>query len=140
MPDILAFIQNHWALSLVFLLILLALIAIEFVRMKSGTRKLSPQQVIHLINRQNAIIVDIRSKELYQAGHIAGAMSIPFSEFKQKQKKLATFKTQPIIIVCSNGLESHRAVTLLTSQGLSPMILVGGVRGWQETDLPLVKD
>lgn len=139
MQDLLLFIQHHSLLSALLAVIVLFLIILEFMKLKSGTLQLTPAQVTQLINHDNAAVIDIRSQDAYKAGHIIGAISIPLQELQQNNKKIAKFKSQPIVLVCANGHESQRAATTLAQQGLQAQILAGGIRAWSSADMPLVK-
>ena len=139
MQDILSFIQNHWMLSIVLVIIFVALLVIEWIRNKQGARRISPQEATQLINHQDAVLVDLRPIDAFKTGHVLGAISIPFAELENKSKKLEKYKSKPIILVCAAGLQSARATTLLTNKGLSALILAGGIRGWRDAEMPLVK-
>lgn len=139
MQDITAFIQNHWLLSTSVLIILLLLVLVEFIKQKQGATQLSPSKVIHLINRENATVIDIRDAEAYAAGHIVESISIPASELKNKLKKLDKLKSTPIVLVCTAGIEAPKAAIALQKEGFDVHILAGGIRAWKAADLPLVK-
>ncbi len=140
MQDILSFIQNHWMLGIALVIIFVLLLAIEWIRNKQGARRISPVEATQLINRQEAVLVDLRPADAFKTGHIVGAISIPFAELENKSKKLEKYKSKPIILVCAAGLESARATSILMKIGLSAFILAGGIRGWRDADMPLVKD
>lgn len=142
MQDFLSFIQAHWLQSTAVVLVFVLLILVEYIRGKRGTKRVSPAEVTRLINRQNGVVVDIRTKEAYLNGHIVGALSLSLSELENnKFKKLEKFKSEPIVLVCATGLESPKAATILAKNGLTnTFILAGGIRSWRDADLPLVKD
>ena len=140
MQDITSFIQHHWILNAGLFVVLFLLIMLEFIKLKRSATRLSPTQVIQFINHQNAVIVDIRSPEIFASGHIVGALSIPFSDFENKLKKIEKLKVQPIILVCATGAESLRAATTLEKRGFNVHILNGGIRNWRAADMPLVKE
>lgn len=140
MQDTFLFLQNHWMLSTAFVIILFFLILIEYIRYQRGGKRISPAQAVQLMNHQEAVMLDIRSSQAFATGHIVGSICIPMSELNDKRKKLDKYKAKPLILVCANGLESPRAATLLAKYGISPLILAGGIRGWRDADMPLVKD
>ncbi len=139
MQDILLFLHNHFLLTSAFLAVVIVLVILEFIKNKQNTSRLSPAQAVQLINHQNAVVVDIRSPELFADGHIVDAVSLPLTELEQKVKKLDKFKSQPLLIVCAAGQESLRAAAQLTKQGFQPVILAGGLRAWREASMPVVK-
>jgi rhodanese-related sulfurtransferase len=140
MQDIALFIQHHWVLNCILMGVLLALVLVEFINQKRATAQVTPQQTTQLINRSDAVIVDVRAPVQYSAGHIIGAISAPVSDLKDKLKKLEKYKAKTLIIACATGLESARASTVLITAGFDVRILSGGIRSWTEADMPLVKD
>jgi rhodanese-related sulfurtransferase len=140
MQDILLFIQQHWLLNAGLAAILFILIFLEFLNQKRNAAKVTPAQVTHLINRSNANIIDIRNSDLFKEGHIIGALSIPVAELPEKIKKLEKLKSQPLVITCMTGVESARAAGLLMQKGFNVHVLAGGIRAWNEADMPLVKE
>jgi len=139
MQDILLFIQHHALLSATFVIVLIALIFLELIRAKRGTLQITPQQAILLINHENAVVVDVRSLDTFFAGHILGAVSLPLAELETRLNKLEKFKSNPIVITCATGLESPAAAASLLKHGFKVRVLSGGIRGWKEADMPLVK-
>ncbi len=140
MQDILLFAQHHSTLSAALIAVLVLLTILEFIKSKNSAHRLTPARATQMINHQNALILDIRNKDVFTTGHIVDAVSIPLSELESKYKRLDKSKTQPIIIVCATGLESPRAATLLAKHGFTTHILAGGLRSWKESDMPLVKE
>ncbi len=139
MQDIALFMQHHGTLTMAFAIVLLLLIIIEFIRLKRGTNQVSPAELTTLINRQNAVVVDLRAPEAYTGGHIVEAVSLPSKDVEEKYKKLEKFKSTPIVLVCATGLESQKAASILIKHGFNVFILAGGIRAWQTAEMPLVK-
>ncbi len=140
MQNILIFIQNHWMLFLAFLFVFLLVVIVEFIRAKRGALQITAHEAIRLMNHQNAVVVDVRSNDAFASGHIVNAVSIPLNDLENKLKKLDKYKSQPIILVCANGLESRTASNLLEKHQIKTHILANGLRGWREADMPLVKE
>lgn len=140
MQNILVFIENHWMLSLAFIAVFLLIVIVEFIRARQGALQISPHEAIRLMNHQNAVVIDLRSKDTFATGHIVNATSIPFGELESKIKKLEKYKTQPIILVCANGLESRAAASLLQKHHITTHVLAGGLKGWRDADMPLTKE
>ncbi len=139
MQDILLFAQHHALLSAALVIVLVLLTFLELIKSKQGAEQLSPALATQMINRQNAIVLDIRNTDAFSTGHIVDAVSIPLAELESKYRKLDQSKAQPIIIVCATGLESPRAASLLAKYGFNTHILAGGIRRWKEAEMPLVK-
>jgi rhodanese-related sulfurtransferase len=140
MKDIYVFLQNHSTLSMALIVVLILLFVVELIRLKLSAHRVSPLEATHLMNHQNAIVVDIRSQDAFRSGHIVGAISLPLTDLEKQSKKLEKYLKQPIIIVCATSLESSRAANFLLKNGYNANILAGGVRAWKEAEMPLVKE
>lgn len=140
MHDILLFAQKHWALSLAFIIVFVLLMVVEFIRSKNSARTVTASRATLMINHDNAIVVDIRSADLFKSGHIVDAISLPLSDIETKYTKLDVYKTRPIILCTATGAELGQAVTILNKHQFNDVsILQGGMRGWKEAGMPLVK-
>lgn len=139
MQEIILFMQQHGTLSLALIVVLTLLILIEFVKQKNSGTRISSAQMTHLINHQNAMVVDVRNTDGYNSGHIINSVSLPLAEMEDKIKKIEKFKSQPIVLVCATGTESQRAAAVLQKKGFTVYTLAGGLRTWKMDQLPLVK-
>lgn len=139
MEDLLSLLQQNWTLTLALGFLVVALIAVECWASLAGPKKLTPMEATQLINRENAIVVDIRSLEAYQRGHILSTKHIPVTELSERAPKLLkNKKTNPIIVVCDSGKQSNGGVTELTKLGFEKVFcLQGGLQSWQEENFPL---
>lgn len=140
MQELMMFLSNHQTPTLVLAIVLILLMAVEFLRLKRQHYRVNVQKAVYLINRENAIVIDIRPKDLYQKGHIIDAESCPAQEIQTNSKKIEKFKSKPIILVCGAGIESQKIAALLLKQGYNAHSLAGGLRAWIGADLPLVKE
>lgn len=140
MQELSTFISNHPALSLAFAIIFVLVVVIEFIRAKRNTFNLSPADVTQKINRDNAIVIDIRPKDAYRKGHIINAESMTSAEIATNSKKIEKLKAKTVIIVCPSGIESQKIAARLLKQGYNAYSLSGGIRAWIEAQMPLVKE
>ncbi|MBV8802514.1 MAG: rhodanese-like domain-containing protein [Gammaproteobacteria bacterium] len=140
MKELILFLQNHQMLSIALIIILILLFIVEWFRTKLNARRISPRETTHMMNHEDAIIVDIRNADAFHNGHIIGAISLPFPDLEKQYKKLEKNIKKPIIIVCATGLESPRAAQFLSKHGYHTLIQAGGIRAWIEADMPLVKN
>ena len=135
-----AFAGRHPLLSLALGGITLALIVNEIAGRLSGVRRLGPAQLTALINRDNALVLDLRPAADFEKGHIAGAKNVQMSQFDPENKQLAPAKALPVVLVCKVGQTADGAAKRLRKAGFSNVsVLEGGVQAWQGADLPLVK-
>lgn len=65
--------------------------------------------------KNGAIIIDVRSKQEYENGHLKGAKNIPLDQLRANIPKLD--KKKPIITCCASGMRSESAKTILKSSG-----------------------
>lgn len=134
------FIGNHPLLSLAFVGIGVALIMNEFARFTRGYKALSPAQLTQLINRENALVVDVSPIGDFEKGHIVGSKHVAMSQFDPESKLLAKVKELPVAVVDRNGMTSGQAAKKLVKAGFKNVYwLDGGIASWQGADLPLAK-
>ena len=105
-----------------------------------NTSGLDPMQTTQLINRRNALIIDIRTPEDFAAGHLPQAKHIALDTLANKVPQLGRSKTTPVVVVCQTGLRSQRACATIRTAGYAEVFnLEGGILAWQKSGLPLVK-
>jgi rhodanese-related sulfurtransferase len=116
------------------------LIGGEIARLFRGYKELTPAGLTLLINRENALVVDLSSSQDYERGHVAGAKHVPLSQFDPENKDLAKAKELPVAVYCGNGNTSGQAAARLVKAGFKHVYWLGGGLGaWRQADLPLNK-
>ncbi|MFC4818903.1 rhodanese-like domain-containing protein [Dokdonella ginsengisoli] len=134
------FLGNHPFLSLGFLGVLIALVANEAQRLMRSYKALTPAGLTQLINRDNALLVDVSSLADFEKGHIPGARHVAMSQFDPESKELAKVRDLPVAVVCKNGQTSAQAAQRLKKAGFSKVFwLEGGIGAWIEAQMPLAK-
>lgn len=140
LAELQAFFGNHALVCLIFLGVTIALIGNELSRFVRGYRAVSPAQLTALINRENALVVDLSAPADYEKGHVIGSRSVAISQFDPEHKQLAKARELPIALVCRNGMTSAAAAKRLSKAGFTQVYwLDGGIAAWQQADLPLAK-
>ncbi len=140
MENIWPFFGHHWLLTALFFILLIAIIVVEVLTKSNSSETVTPQQAIQLINQSDAVIIDLRSRDAFVRGHIINAIHIPFKDLQKDIEKLQSHKHKPIILVCSQGAESLKATKLINhSEFENVTVLQGGLKAWQENNLPLEK-
>ena len=133
------FIGNHPVLSLGMVAITVALIYNELSRFTQGFKSVTPAQLTHLINRQNALLVDVSPINDYEKGHIPGAKHVALSQLDAENPALSKVRALPVAICCRSGVSSVQAAKRLVKDGFEHVYnLEGGVSAWQRAELPLV--
>ena len=83
------FVGNHLALSALFVIILLALVAMEFGRLLRKYKELTPGGLTLLINRESPLLVDLSARADFEKMHVPGARHVLPSQFDPEHKDLA---------------------------------------------------
>ncbi|MCK7592517.1 rhodanese-like domain-containing protein [Pseudomarimonas salicorniae] len=134
------FIGNHPILSLAFVGIGIALVANEMSRFTRGYKGISPAELTRLINREDALVIDVSAHNDFEKGHIVGSRHLAMSQFDPGHKLLAKSKELPVVIVCRTGVAGGNAAKQLVKAGFTRVhLLEGGVAAWQQADLPLAR-
>ena len=137
LEQIFEFIGNHYVLVSVFTFLLVAFIINEG---KQGGAAIKPGNLVQLVNREGAVIVDLREKKDFGAGHIAGAVNIPFGAIDSRKGELEAFKEKPVVLVCKMGQSAGAAGRKLRTDGFVDVRrLSGGMTEWNASNLPVVK-
>jgi rhodanese-related sulfurtransferase len=135
LPD---FIQSNLMLVAIFVVLLVLLISSEFSRLTRKYKAITPGQLVQLINRQNALVIDVSPQADYQTGHIVGSRHVSMSQFDPESKDLAKVKELPITVVCKTGQTAAQACARLSKAGFTQVFwLEGGMQSWISADLPL---
>ena len=139
--EILPFVKNHHLLSLGWIGLFIAIIVLTVKSKLSKVKVIDNAQAIHMINKENAIIIDIRPADNFKKGHITDAHNILPIDIKNSSSKLIEkFKENSIILIDENGLSSASIGETLIKQGfLNVSVLKDGIAGWNGENLPLVK-
>lgn len=140
MQELSKFLTSHPLLSGGILVIFILLTIVEIIRAKRKAVELTPQAATQKINRENAVIIDIRPSDAFKSGHIIDATLLAPDAIRNNPKLLNKFKTKPLIFVCANGVESQKTAAFWLKSGYNAYSLKGGMRAWGETQLPVVKD
>ncbi|WP_026339367.1 rhodanese-like domain-containing protein [Psychromonas ossibalaenae] len=107
----------------------------------SGVKSVTTQEATLMINKQDALIIDVRSQEDYKKGHIVDAKNITLSQIEQGNfTGIENHKQTPIIVVCESGTRSASACAKLVKAGFVQVNnLVSGMSGWSSANLPTTK-
>ena len=133
------FIQQNIYLVLVAILSGSMLLFSSMRRPGSGNG-LTPTQATLLINREDALIIDVREPNEYVNGHLPESRNIPLSQLENRVGEIEKFKDRPLILVCRSGSRSSSACSRLTKMGFTQVNnLDGGVGDWEQAGLPLKK-
>jgi rhodanese-related sulfurtransferase len=137
---LIAFAGDNQMLVMIFVGLTLAIVYTEFSRLTSGFKAVDPAGLTALINRQDALLVDVSAAADFEKGHIAGAKNVQMSQFDADNKVLAKVRELPVALVCRTGTVSSDAARKLAKAGFKQVHwLDGGIAAWVAAQLPLVK-
>jgi len=110
------------------------------VRRTAGGPWVNTTRAIELINRADALVLDVRDSGEYGAGHILGAKHLPLARIDEGAGDLAKKKERPLIVYCDGGERSTKAAAALKRQGFTQVAgLSGGLDAWRQAGLPVEK-
>lgn len=116
----------------------LAVLAYEMSRARGGT-SVGPIDAVRLMN-QGALLVDVRSREEFESGHVIDARHLPQDQVAGAGESLKKYRDKPVIVCCESGARSGAAARVLKAQGFTNVLnLRGGLGAWRTENLPLVK-
>ncbi len=134
------FIANHPFLSSAFVGIVVLLILFEISKKMQGFRELDPIAATTLINRAEAVVIDVRSSGDFQKGHIVNSKNISVENFNPNAKNMVKYKDKALLVYCQMGHRSSSVCKQLIKAGFSQVnSLKGGINAWTEESFPLVK-
>ncbi len=93
-----------------------------------------------LIADPSVQLLDVRSRDEFDEGHIAGAVLVDVNDSAFVHNAMALIDvSRPVAVYCRSGRRSARAASLLSAQGLTVTNLGGGVMAWQDAGKALVR-
>ncbi|MDH5178718.1 MAG: rhodanese-like domain-containing protein [Gammaproteobacteria bacterium] len=105
-----------------------------------GYSVVGPAEATQLINREDAVVIDVRETKEYAAGHIVNSIHIPLQSLQNKVSELEKHKSKKLIVGCQFGNRSASACAMLKKQGFENIYnLKGGMAAWTNASLPLTK-
>lgn len=105
---------------------------------RRGGKAINPTEATLLINREDALVIDVREAHEYAVGHLPGARNIPLKELSARAAELDAYKDKPLILVCASGVRSGQGCAQLQKLGFARLHnLDGGVYAWEKAGLPM---
>ncbi|ANZ22301.1 hypothetical protein ATN01_00255 [Buchnera aphidicola (Diuraphis noxia)] len=140
MKEVIFFCNQHFILiSLWFFFLILSLLLI--IKINSFKDKIINNiQAIKLINKNNGIVVDTRSIEVFKKGHIVNSINIPLNQILSGNlKKIEDYKSFPVILILSEMNECKNCMAEFLKNGFNRIyVLKNGIYYWSLDHLPLV--
>ena len=119
------------------IILLLSLTAISGCSSKSDISvteytKITAEEAKEMMDQDSSVIVlDVRTEEEYNTGHIEGAILIPNTEIIEKAENILTDKSATILVYCRSGRRSALAAEDLAGLGYTNVYDFGGIIDWE---------
>lgn len=136
----LPFLLTHWYMVLIALASGLFLCWPLLAGRAGGSQQLEPQAAVQLMNRKQALLLDVREEKIRVAEGlcVTQARAIPGAELEGRLPELKKFQNKPVIVQCGSGRNPAAICALLQKNGFSDVYaLAGGIAAWQKAGLPV---
>ena len=112
----------------------------SFKKNAGGATSVQPSEAVTLINRNGALVLDVRENSEFALGHITDAKHIPLDALPDRMNELSKYKNKPIIVNCQHGMRAAKACNLLRKAEFTQVFnLEGGIVAWEKAKLPVLK-
>jgi rhodanese-related sulfurtransferase len=139
MQRLIEFITHHYLLAPATLVAALAVAFYEMRLRMQSLGALSSPEAVRLMN-QGALVLDLRSKELYDAGHIGEARNVQSADLASQADTLKKWREKNVITYCDSGVNGAAAARTLNKLGFTKVFnLQGGLNAWIKDNMPVVK-
>lgn len=102
----------------------------ESVNEKIQYVKISPKDAKEIMDNEESIFLDVRTKDEYDQGHIEGAVLLPVDEISSKAEEVLKDKKAKILVYCRSGNRSATAAKALIKMGYENVLDFGGIIDW----------
>ncbi|HEY5636433.1 MAG TPA: rhodanese-like domain-containing protein [Burkholderiales bacterium] len=117
-----------------------AMLMWPLVRRGTGGPQVDTLQATQMINRQDAVLVDVRELAEWTQGRVLGARHVPAGQIEARAAEISKKKDRPVIVYCESGNRSSGAAATLRKHGYTSVYnLSGGFAGWRQAGLPVAK-
>ena len=140
MQEYIDFVQRHPLLVIGFFVVLGLIFKTELTRLTVKYKRLGVNAAVMLLNKDNAVVIDVREDKEIKGGVIKGAQHISLSQLSDRMTELGKYKQNPILVYCKSGSRSGHACHQLSKAGFEDVSnLTGGIMAWETANLPLAK-
>ncbi|PKG99879.1 rhodanese-like domain-containing protein [Paraglaciecola sp. MB-3u-78] len=105
----------------------------------SNVSNISQQELLET-NTNSVVIVDVRTPEEFQQGHVPNAINVPLSDIIDNPAILTSYKEKPIVLYCRSGYRAGKAAEALQKEGHQNLRhLEGDMQAWLKAGLSVEK-
>jgi rhodanese-related sulfurtransferase len=122
-------------------LALMALIVLGYeLRMRGAlSSAIGPNEAVRLMN-EGAVLLDLRSTNLFKDGHITGAKNLPGDQIGTDPQAVQKLSSKTVVLYCDDGAVTAAAQRTLAAAGVKNVFsLRGGLAAWKQENLPVAK-
>jgi len=107
---------------------------------QASYREVSSKDAAELINSEQPIILDVRTPQEYQRGHLPNSVLIPVQQLQQRYRELGSDHNREVLIYCATGNRSTVASKILIDSGFKHIVnMRGGIYDWSRKNYPVVR-
>ena len=107
---------------------------------QASYREVAPREAADLIKKEGPVILDVRTPNEYNRGHLHNSVLIPVQELQSRYKELGKHKDREILIYCATGNRSTVASKILIDNGFKHIVnMRGGIYDWSKKNYPVVR-
>lgn len=140
MDRLLEFFSHHTMLIVGYLVVIILLLQDLLENLFRKYQLTTPAGAVILMNRENAVVLDVRESGDYAKGHIEGAVHLPYSKLDERIAELEVYRDRPIIVVCQMGTSAGGVCKRLLKRGFTKISgLRGGMLSWEDQHMPVVR-
>ena len=121
------------------LLVTAALACAAVAHADEPTPRINQESLLKRIEKKDAsmIILDVRTPEEFAAGHVPGAINIPYTHLPARVSELKDSGDKDIVLYCATGVRAERAAGRMREQGYTRLLhLDGDMKAWDEKNQP----
>jgi len=109
---------------------------------ESNMKDVTQEELITMtLSANKPVIVDVRTREEYSAGHIPQAINIPHDEVEARLSEFRQIKDQNIVLYCRSGARAAYSYEILEKHKIKNINhLIGDYIAWQEKKRPVAKE
>ena len=140
MQEYIEFAGRHTLLFVALAAVIVLIIMSELKRATKGFKEVIPAEAVRLINKEDAMVLDVRESNELGQGSIIDSKHIALSALPDQLATLSKDKDKPILVFCKMGNRSAQACKLLLKNSYTNVFgLKGGITAWQNEQLPITK-